>query len=178
MRRTAALALLLSLALVAGACGGGGTKSASTTKYVPLDGSARHPDEQGIVTKVAKDFSSLEVDGHRYAVAKDLQCFATQDGSTLPLLQRVGSYVQVGLRGSKVVWLANIANVVRRAGQPDVVYYSGTVIRVANGTMVFRDGTVLRAIATLRLPPPPAKGALVTVTIDPKLHAVIKVEDG
>ena len=178
MRRRAALALLLTISLVAAACSGGSSKSASPTKYVPLDGSARHPDAQGVVTKVAKDFSTLELDGHRYAVAKDLQCFATQDGSTLPLLQRVGSYVQVGLKGSKVVWLANIANVVRRPGQADVVYYSGTVIRVAGGTMIFRDGTVLPVVAALHLPTPPAKGALVTVTIDPRKREVVKVEDG
>ena len=178
MRRPAALALLLVLVLVGGSCGGDSSKSASTTKYVPLDGSARHPDAQGVVTKVAKDFSTLELDGHRYSVAKDVQCFATQDGATLPLLQRVGSYVQVGLKGSKVVWLANIANVVRRAGQTDVVYYSGTVIDVADGSMIFRDGTVLPIVSSLHLPRPPKKGALVTVTIDPKRHAAVKVEDG
>jgi hypothetical protein len=177
VRRPAALALLLVVVLLGGACGGGSSKSAATTRYVALDGSARHPDAQGVVTKVARDFSTLDLDGHRYAVAKDLQSFATQDGSTLPLLQRVGSYVQVGLQGSKVVWLANIANVVRRAGQPDVVYYSGTVIRVSGATMVFRDGTVLPVASSLRLPPPPKRGALVTVTIDPKQHEVVKVED-
>jgi hypothetical protein len=176
--RPAALALLLALVLVGGACGGDSSKSVGATKYVPLDGSARHPDAQGVVTKVAKDFSTLELDGHRYAVAKDLQCFATQNGATLPLLQRVGSYVQVGLQGSKVVWLANIANVVRRAGQADVVYFSGTVIRLAGGSMIFRDGTVLPLTTSLHLPTPPAKGALVTVTIDPTQHEVVKVEDG
>jgi hypothetical protein len=166
------------LALLGGACGGSSSTSTSTTKYVPLDGSARHPDAEGVLTEVAKDFSSLELDGHRYSVAKDLQCFATQDGSTLPLLQRVGSYVQVGLHGSTVVWLANIANVVRRDGQPDVVYYSGTVIRVTGASMVFKDGTVLRVVSSLHLPAPPKQGALVTVTIDPKQRAVVKVEDG
>jgi hypothetical protein len=176
VRSAAAAALALSLALVVGACGGGSPGRA--TEHVPLDGSPRRPDAEGVVTNVASDFSTLELDGHRYTVAKDLQCFATQDGSTLPLLQRVGSYVQVGLQGSTVVWLANIANVVRRAGRPDVVYYSGTVFHVAVGTMIFRDGTVLRVAPSLHLPPPPPKGALVTVTIDPERHVVSTGEDG
>lgn len=170
-----ALALALAAPLLAG-CGGDDAGSAHA--YVALDGSPRRPDAQGVVTKVAADFSTLELDGTTYDVAKDLQCFSTQDGSTLPLRQRVGSYVHVGLRGKKVVWLASIANVVRAPGRDPVVYYVGEAIDLVRGSLVFRDGTVLDVAPSVDIAAPPKGGAVITVSIDPAKHAVVAVEPG
>ena len=167
--------LAVTLALLAAACGGDDDGGANGQKYVALDGSPRSADTEGVLTEVAADFSSLRLDGKTYDVAKDLQCFATQDGSTLPLRQRVGSYVQVGLRGKKVVWLASIANVVRRPGDDPVVYYAGEAVALRGGELVFRDGTVLRVAPTLKLAAPPKRGVPVSATIDATRHVVIDV---
>ena len=177
MRRRASAAAAVALLLAfAPACGDDDGGSTDTTPYVELDGSPRHPDEEGVLLEVADDFATLTLDGDRtYDVAEDLQCFTTQDGATVPLLQRVGEYVQVGIEDDTVVWVASIADVVD-GPESDVVYYVGEVVDLVDGALIFEDGTVLRVSAALDLPQPPDERARITATIDPNEHVVIAVE--
>jgi hypothetical protein len=174
-RASAALVALL-LVLAPAACGDDDGGSSDSTPYIELDGSPRHPDEEGVLVEVADDFSTLTLDGDRtYDVAEDLQCFATQDGATVPLLQRVGEYVQVGIEDDTVVWVASIADVVD-GPESDVVYYVGDVVDLVDGALIFDDGTVLQVSAALDLPAPPDDRARITATIDPNQRVVTAVE--
>lgn len=174
MRR--ARSALLALLVLTAACGDDGGDAVDSTPYVELDGSPRPPDEVGVLVEVADDFSALTLDGGRtYEVADDLQCFATQDGSTVPLRQRVGEFVHLGIEGDTVVWLASIADVID-GPDADVVYYVGDVVDLVDGALVFDDGTVLRVADGYGLPDPPEDGARIRVTIDPEQRAVVAVE--
>jgi hypothetical protein len=95
-RRPAALVLLL-VALAAtlgfGACSRGGGDDGR----VALDGSPRVPDVEGVVTKVADDFSTITLDGGRtYDIPRDVQSFSSSDGSTQPGFQKCTSRWIVG----------------------------------------------------------------------------------
>jgi hypothetical protein len=93
----------------------------------------------------------------------------------VPLLQRVGEYVHVGLEGDTAVWVASIADVVD-GPDDDVVYYVGVAIDVVDGSLVFEDGTVLKVSSSLDLPVPPAGGVRLAVTIDTDERVVVAVE--
>jgi hypothetical protein len=45
-------------------------------------------------------------------VRKDPQSFSTYDLAAVPMLHRLGQYVQLGLRDKKVAWMAMIGGVV------------------------------------------------------------------
>ncbi|HYT39951.1 MAG TPA: hypothetical protein VEN99_10590 [Acidimicrobiia bacterium] len=132
-----------------------------------LDGRPRIPDAEGVVEGIS--FDRITLDGGRsYGVRKDLQSFSTYDLAAVPMLQRLGQYVQLGLNGKKVAWMAGIGVVVR-AGAPPVVYYNGVLLRRDGGRAVFRDGTVLQLAAGVT---PPVEQGLVRAEIDPALHRV------
>jgi hypothetical protein len=176
VRRSLRLVLVLGLAIAPLLSACGGDDDGGDHVYVQLDGSPRHPDAEGVVEKVAADFSTITLDGKRtYELARDLQCFATQNGATVPVRGTVGGYVQVGLRGDTVVWLASIADVVRVPNAEPVVYYVGEAIDLTDGALVFRDGTTIRLGPSLHIPAPPKQGAKVTVTIDPATHMAVDV---
>jgi hypothetical protein len=172
-RRPAALVLLL-VALAAtlgfGACSRGGGDDGR----VALDGSPRVPDVEGVVTKVADDFSTITLDGGRtYDIPRDVQSFSSSDGSTQPLRRRVGQYVQLGVVGRKVRWVAGLAAVVQGPAGP-VVYYPGTVRQVDGRRLELADGTVLRLGPGVA--PAGAKAATgkrVLASIDPERHVVV-----
>lgn len=105
---------------------------------VRLDGSPRFPDLEGIATNVS--LNRIEIAGRRLKVSRSLQSFSTYDLSPAPLLGREGQYVQAGVNGDVVEWLAGIGVVVRPAG---VVYFVGNLVGVERGRAVFRDGTTL-----------------------------------
>jgi hypothetical protein len=175
-RRSAAGALLSLLLVVAPACGDGEADVADSTPYVELDGSPRHPDAEGILVAVDADFVDLTLDGDRtYKVAEDLQCFSTQDGATVPLLQRVGEYVHVGIEGDTVVWVASIADIVDLPDR-DLVHYVGTAVDLIDGALVFADGTVLETDPKLDLPPPPKEGVRLSVTIDAAQRRIVEIK--
>ncbi|HUQ39457.1 MAG TPA: hypothetical protein VM030_04835 [Acidimicrobiales bacterium] len=152
-------AVLLAVALLFGGCGGGGDDAPAR---LVLDGRPRYPDDQGVVTRVSR--TSITLAGARtYRVSPKLQSFSTMDLSTQPLLQRKGQYVQVGLDGTTMVWIAGVAKVL--PGTPPRVFYVGTLKRLdGKGNAVFADGTVLRLGAGVT--PSPPKGSA-TVEIDP-----------
>lgn len=156
-------ALVLATALLASACGGGGVKP------IALDGTPRFPDAEGVVTSVS--VNNITLDGGRtYSVSRKLQSFSTYTLETVPLLQRKGQYVQVGLHGKTMVWISTIGAPVPQ--NPPVVFYLGKLVKVDQGRLVFRDGTVLRlgpAVTT------PAQSGLVRVEIDPSRHVVRSV---
>ncbi|HEV7689100.1 MAG TPA: hypothetical protein VGQ80_21155, partial [Acidimicrobiia bacterium] len=92
--------------LVAGALVLAGCANSSSHRLV-LDGRPRYPDVEGVVDQIS--FEQITLDGGRtYGVQKDLQSFSTYDLAAVPMLQRRGQYVQLGLNGKKVAWLAGI----------------------------------------------------------------------
>jgi hypothetical protein len=120
-----------------------------------------------VVEKVS--FTSLTLrGGATYEITRDLQCFSTYTLASVPLLERKGQYVQLGLDGKRVVWLASIGGVVNQ--QPPTVFYTGHLLRVAEGRAVFRDGTTFAVDASTAVP----KAGFVQVAIDP---ATAKVQD-
>lgn len=156
----------LSLLLIAGALILAGCTKSGGHRLV-LDGRPRFPAAEGVVEQIS--FDRLTLDGDRsYGVRKDLQSFSTYDLAAVPMLHRLGQYVQLGLNGKKVAWLAGIGVVVKGAGPP-VVYYNGTLVRRDGDRAVFRDGTVLRLAGGVT--PPVAQG-LVRAELDPALHTV------
>lgn len=153
--RAVALATGVALALVA-ACGSGGGGESGLV----LDGSPRLPDAEGIASIARPDL--IEVAGTRYEVSPDLVVFSTHDLSLTPLVRWEGSYVQVGLDGDKVVWLAGVAGII--SGDPPLAQLSARVEAVDGDRVVLEGGTVV----TLGkgIDPLPA-GSFVIVRLDP-----------
>lgn len=164
--RRAALFGVAVVAALTAACGG------SDSPAFKLDSSPRPADDQGVVTAVSRQ--KMTLDGSRsYKVSDDLVSFSAYDRSVQPLLGFENSYVHVGVRGEKVVWLAGIGVVVPgAAGTPRGVVYSGSVRKVEGGQAFFADGTVLRLADGVQ---PPVLGQVVQARIDiegPKAHRV------
>lgn len=154
-----------ALALLGGGCGHG------AAPRVVLDGRPRVPDVEGVVERVS--FTSLELDGgRRYTITRDLQCFSTSTMQAVPLLDRQDQYVQAGVEGRRVVWLAAIGAVV--PGTPRAVYYRGELVRVDSASAVFRDGTVLRLTPGVRGGWARRRGS-VLARIDPDRHVVVEM---
>ena len=86
----------------------------------------------------------------------------------VPLLHRLGQYVQLGLDGKKVAWMAGIGVVVRGGAAP-VVYYNGVLVRRDEQRATFRDGTVLQLAGGVTAP---VEQGLVRAELDPALHTV------
>lgn len=173
--RRLATALAVATLLLTGCGSGGGTSAKTPTTYVKLDGSARVPAAEGTVEALPDDLKTITLDGGRvYKVSVAVQNFSTIDGSTVPLKNRVGQYVQVGLRGDTAVWIATIADVVTTSDGP-VVYYTGTLVKQIGKRLTFKDGTVLTLGSGVKVP----DGAMhVVVTLDPKQHVVTSVTNG
>jgi len=154
----------MSALLLVGGCSG---RSGGGHRLV-LDGRPRPPDAEGLVVQVS--FERITLDGGRsYGVRKDLQSFSTYDLAAVPMRQRLGQYVQLGLSGQKVAWMAGIGVVVRRPDAPPVVYYNGVPVRREGSRLIFRDGTVLQLADGVTLPASPG---LVRAELDPALHTV------
>ena len=165
MRRRSLLvvAAITLVALVgAPACSRGGG-----TAPIKLDGSPRYPSAEGVVTEVSRD--ALVLDGKQsYRVSKDLQSFSSSTLAPVPLLQRKDQYVQVGLDGNTVVWIAAISAVVTL--ERPAAFHIGTLRRVDDERrLIFQDGTVLRLGRGVDAPP---TGRKVTAEIDPEQKAV------
>lgn len=163
-----AVAAVLFVALVA-CSGGSGAGSATPVTYVRIDGSPRVPNDQGVVTAMADDLSTITIDNRTYHTDPAMQSFSTIDGSTQPLRRRMNQYVQVGLRGDTVLWLAGIAAVVAPEGQAPVAYYTGVPVHVSDRRLDFADGTVLTLANGVT---PPSTGQLTLATIDVATHNV------
>lgn len=172
-RRRFAGAVLVAFALVLAlaACGGGSSSSDSTpVTYVKLDGTARVPNDEGVVTAMADDLSTFTLDQTRtYKTDPAMQSFSTLDGSTQPLRRRLNQYVQIGARGDTALWVAGIAAVVAPDGQAAVAYYTGVPAQINGAQVSFTDGTVLTLGAGVS---PPVLGARVLATIDVAGHKV------
>ena len=159
-----AFGVAIALAALAG-CGG------DDGPDVSLDGSPRRPDDQGVLTAVSD--KSITLDGKRtYEVDKRALAFSTYTRAVESLVNRKGQYVQVGLDGDRMEWMAGIAAVVRGSGQPPVVYYIGHLDRATKNELVFRDGTVLTPDKGLEVP---VEKGQVQVKIDPAKRRVIEV---
>lgn len=163
VRRVAALAT--SAAITLGACGGGGAPSAD----IKLDGTARVPDAEGIVAKASIDGITLD-GGRKYDVSKKLISFSTYNLQLVPLVRMIGSYVHIGLKDKKVVWIAKVGVVTRDADKHGTVVYQGHLVSTRGQRMTFRDGTVLTLKRGLT-PPADATGSTYVV-IDADRHYV------
>jgi hypothetical protein len=141
--------------------------SKSDGRRLVLDGRPRIPDAEGVVEQISFDRVTLD-GGRSYGVRRDLQSFSTYDLAAVPMLHRLGQYVQLGLNGKRVAWMAGIGVVVRAAAPP-VVYYNGVLLRRDGGRAIFRDGTVLQLAAGVTAP---VEQGLVRAELDPALHTV------
>jgi hypothetical protein len=151
-----------AVAFVVASCGSG-----SRSHRAVLDGSPRFPDAEGVVTAVSVD--KITLDGtHTYKVSPHLQSFSTYTLETVPLLGRKSQYVQVGLDGDTMVWLASVGAVVRAPNLPPTVFYVGHLARVdGQHRAIFHDGTVFRLGSDVRA----LTGAdVVRVELDPVSH--------
>lgn len=140
----------------ASACSTGSDDGAS----VLLDGSPRHPDAEGVATVARAEV--IEVAGTRYEVSPDLVVFSTHDLSLSPLVRWEGSYVQVGLDGDRVVWLAGVAGII--TGDRPVAEFSGQVRGVEGDEVILEGGTVVRLGPDVAAP---EVGTHVLVQLDP-----------
>lgn len=158
--------LVVCSALVS--CGGSGGP-----RHVVLDGRPRYPDAEGVVTSVSR--SRITLDGGRtYKVSADLESFSTYDLQPISLFQRDKQYVQIGVHGGAVTWLAGIGAVVRIPGQAPFVSYVGRLKAIdSDHRAIFFDGTVLRLAAGVQATPGGGPGR---VLIDPDRHVVRTVE--
>jgi hypothetical protein len=134
---------------------------------VVLDGRPRVASDEGVVTAVS--VKAITIDGARtYKVSPTLQSFSSSTLKTLPLVQRQGQYVQAGLRGKTMVWIAGISGVVR-VPEP-TAYYFGVLSRIdGQHRAIFREGTVLQLAPSIKNPP---TGQRVRADIDTKSHTV------
>lgn len=177
-RLTAAVAAGL-LALAGAACSDEtGTAASSPTTFVALDGSPRTPDDAGVLTALDEGFATLVLDGETvYDLSPAVQSFASLDGSTQPLKGRVGQYVQVGLDGNTVVWVAGLGAVVRLDGQAEHVVYLGRIATVRADRIELQDGTVLRLAdgVTIGGEPSPEAPLAAVLTIDVATDRVVEV---
>jgi hypothetical protein len=130
--------VLLAAALLS-SCGGG-SESGDI-----LDGRPRFPDDEGVVTEIST--ASITLDGSRtYQVSDRLAAFSTYTRQLEPMLGRDGQYVQIGVDGDTMIWMAGIGSVV--ALDPPSAFYIGAldeiVERDGDRHAVFVDGTALR----------------------------------
>ncbi|HEX9682199.1 MAG TPA: hypothetical protein VGA13_03900 [Acidimicrobiales bacterium] len=147
--------LLLGV-VVAGGCARGGEPP-----DLVLDGSPRLPDAEGLATVVESD--RIQVGGVDYRVSPDLVVFSTHNLELTPLLRWEGAYVQVGLDGDVVAWLAGVGGVI--SGEPPSVLFTGQIDMLDGDRVMFRGGTVFRLepAATRSFAP----GSFVIAEIDP-----------
>ena len=161
MRRSPLPLLLLAGLLLLSGCADKGENR------LVLDGRPRIPDVEGVVEQIS--FDRVILDGGRsFPVQKELQSFSTYDLAAVPMLHRLGQYVQLGLNGKKVAWMAGIGVVVRSAAPP-VVYYNGVLVRLDGDRAIFRDGTVLQLADGVTSP---VESGPVRAELDPSLHRV------
>ncbi|MGQ0434040.1 MAG: hypothetical protein ACT452_16740 [Microthrixaceae bacterium] len=149
-----------AVAVVAVALATACSSASSGVDPLRLDGSPRVPDAEGIASIARPDL--IEVSGQQYKVSPDLIVFSTHDLSVTPLVRWEGSYVQVGLRGKTVVWLAGVAGIM--TGEPPSADLSGQVASIDGDRLVLRGGTVLTLGGGVEAPGP---GSLVIVRLDP-----------
>ncbi len=164
-------AALLGAALLLAACGGGDDGGAAA---LVLDGSARIPDDEGVATTL--DFEEITLDGERtYGVSDELRSFSTYTLAAEPMVNRRGQYVQVGLDGDTVVWMAGIAAVVPQPDGTDAVFYAGRLAAEPigeDGRATFVDGTTFAVSPDVELG---EAGAEVLVQIDPAMRQIVAV---
>ena len=163
MTRTGRVAaLLLTAAITLGACAG-------SKPVVRLDGSPRHADVEGVV--VTAGASGITLDGRRaFKVSDKVVSFSTYNWALVPLASTIGAYVQAGIKGKTVVWLAKIGPVSADATGHRTVQYQGTLVKVDGSTLVFKDGTVLRLSQGLKAPANPL--GPVYAVIDADKHVI------
>jgi hypothetical protein len=149
--------------LLATACTGG-------VDAIALDGTPRHADAQGVVTAVSND--RLTLDGTKtYDIDPKIQCFSASTQSAIPLAGRKGTFVQLGLDGKTVKWLAGYSAVIEFPGRPSVAYHNGVLEEASGRDAIFEDGSVLPVGAGVDAPPP---GSRVTAEIDVKKKAITR----
>ena len=141
-RRTRLAAAAVALVLLA-ACGGG-----DDGDELRLDGSPRFPDDEGVATALTRE--SITLDGKRtYDVSDRLRSFSTYTLEIEPMLNRKGQYVQIGLDGKSMVWMAGLAAPVTTAEGTNV-FYVGDLKRIDDEQAIFEDGTVLKLAKGVR----------------------------
>jgi hypothetical protein len=159
------VAVVVAIAALLAGCGHGGHSTVS------LDGTARVPDDEGIVTAV--DLTSVTLDGDRtYRVEDDLVSFSNIDLQPVPLLYTQGQYVQVGADGHTARWIGTVAKPL--GTKPPTVLYAGTIRSVDHGRLVFANGTVLRVAGAVDVTH--VRGKHVDVRLRPDAREITEME--
>jgi hypothetical protein len=162
------LAVVLAVVLL-GAVGGGCRRGDEATP-LHLDGRPRIPADEGIATALSRD--RITLDGRRsYDVSPELRAFSTYTLALEPMIGRKGQYVQVGLQGDTMVWMAGVARPLDVDGERSV-YYRGTFVGEERGRYAFEDGTTFAPGRGVKVP---AKGRSVTVRIDARSHRIVAI---
>ena len=168
MRRVGPVLVALLVASSFVACGSEDDPAPS----IKLDGSARVPDDAGIVDAVSVE--EITIDGRERPLSKYLQSFSTYKLTVVPVLQSEGAYVHVGVTRGQVVWLAVVAKPLPKDGGGSAAFYTGTVVRTDEDGVVFQDGTVLDRASGLD---EPVAGAVVLAEIDPETDRIVALTD-
>jgi hypothetical protein len=141
MTRRRGAAVLLAISIVSAACSGGG--DGAPKGPVALDGTPRRPDSGGVIERAERD--AVVIDGTRYRVPDTLQAFSTNTLQPVPLVGRVGQYVQFANSGRTLDWIAVFGAAATIPGRGRVTFYTGILEKIDGDDLVFEDGTVLRA---------------------------------
>jgi hypothetical protein len=147
LRRVSAIVLSAVFVLALGAC------NSSDAPAVKLDGSPRLPEIEGVVAKASAE--GITVDGRTYLVSRKLLSFSTYNREAVALVSTVGSYVQAGVDGKTIEWLAKIGPVSADSDGHTTVQYQGDLVKVDGRRLIFKDGTVLRLAPGLTVPRSP-----------------------
>lgn len=110
-----------------------------------LDQSARVPDAAGVVASGDRKQIVL-ADGRRFGVAPDLVAFSAQDvdiAEVLPLASFRGTFVQIGLRDGKAIWVGSFGPTLPDDQGVETVYFTGRVRKVAAKSVEFQKGIVV-----------------------------------
>ncbi|MGH7858205.1 MAG: hypothetical protein ACREQY_12850 [Candidatus Binatia bacterium] len=160
MRHAAVLCLL---ALVSAACSG---------EQTVFEGGPRFPDDEGVVTSISLERMQIEGD-RNYVIGRDVESFKTRSHEPASLLSLKDKYVQVGLDGDEVGWIALVGIVV--GDDSPTVLYTGVFDGVDGRTdrAVFADGTTLALADDIDVP---EEGQEVAAAIDARSHTVTSLQ--
>jgi hypothetical protein len=119
-----------------------------------LDGRPHIPSDEGILSALSEHRLSLD-SSRDYALSPKAVAFAALSLQKVPLGGRISQYVQVGLVGKTVVWVATFSAVIQLPGKPRVAFHIGTLKRIdEQHRAVFADGAVLRLDPAVVAPGP------------------------
>lgn len=143
------------------ACGGGDQAG------LRLDGTPFSPDLVGVVDHVSPQ--SITIDGETHQLADEIVVFSAATLERINLAGRRDQYVQAGLDGDEVVWVAAVGGVLPT--DPPAVLFADHVASVGDAVS-FRSGLVVDVAPGVDVP----VDGTVMVRIDPRADRIVAIE--